>query len=247
MTDSRPVLILQHLTSDGPAYLATWLARAGIAYDCRDAEAGEAYPDDIEPYRALAVLGGAMSANDDLPTLRQAERLIAQAMARGRPVLGHCLGGQLMARVLGGQVMASPAPEIGWQPLAVVDHPAARHWFGDTAGWDACHWHYEAFSLPPGSVPVATSVVCPNQAFVVERGGVQHLAMQFHIEVDAEKLHAWSWATDEPYRQAQRDHPSSVSSGAAMRADCARALPIQQAVADRVYAAWLAPHGAARV
>jgi GMP synthase (glutamine-hydrolysing) len=239
MNDSRPVLILQHLTQDNPAYLATWLDRQGLAHDCRDAEIGARYPDDIGPYRALAVLGGAMSANDDLPHLRQAERLIDQAMQHGRPVLGHCLGGQLMARVLGGTVAASPAPEIGWQPLTVIEHPWSRNWFGDSTGWDACQWHHEAFSLPRQAVLLATSSACPNQAFAIERGGVLHLAMQFHVEVDAEKLFAWSTATDDLYQWAQHAHPESVQTGAAMRDRCAAALPAQQAVADRLYGFWL--------
>ncbi|MEP7299468.1 MAG: hypothetical protein ABI702_25065 [Burkholderiales bacterium] len=91
----RPVLVLQNLTSDGPGYLGLWLARQCVPFPVFNTEAGEQYPQRIDVYRALALLGGEMSANDDLPSLCQAEGLIVQAMQRNLPVIGHCLGGQL--------------------------------------------------------------------------------------------------------------------------------------------------------
>jgi GMP synthase (glutamine-hydrolysing) len=109
----KTVLVLQHLSGDGPAYLATWLREQGVAFEVRDTEAGQPFPDSLQDHGALAVLGGEMSANDALPSLRQAERLILQAVRDGVPTLGHCLGGQLMARALGARVAASPAPEVG--------------------------------------------------------------------------------------------------------------------------------------
>ena len=89
----KPVLVLQHLPDDGPAFLATWLARQGRPMDLRHTSAGQAYPATIDGFGALAVLGGEWSANDDRPSLRQAESLIRQAVAAGIPVIGHCLGG----------------------------------------------------------------------------------------------------------------------------------------------------------
>ena len=229
----KPVLILQHLSSDGPAYLGTWLARHGIACDVRDTEAGDPYPASVAAYAAVAVLGGEMSANDPLPSLRQAELLILEAMALGRPVIGHCLGGQLMARALGARVQRSPAPEIGWQPLRVHDHAEARRWFGGAGPRHVYHWHEEAFELPPGATALAASAACPQQAFAIG----PHLAMQFHVEIDAEKLQRWSRLDTPAYREAQRRH-GSVQSGAQMRADLARHLPAHQALADRIYARW---------
>ena len=230
----KPVLVLQHLSADGPAYLGTWLQREGLAADVRNTEAGDAYPDDLRDHGALAILGGEMSANDPLPSLRQAERLILDAFAQGIPVIGHCLGGQLMARALGRRIVGSPAPEVGWQPMQVEDHTSARDWFGAPGPRIVFQWHYEAFELPPGATRLAGSAACPNQAF----GIGPHLAMQFHIEVDAEKVGRWSLDEGARYRAALAAH-ATVSSGEAMRAGLAAHLAAHQALADRLYARWI--------
>lgn len=230
----KPVLVLQHLSTDGLGYLATWLRAQGIAFDVRDTQAGQAYPEHIDGYRALAVLGGEMSANDELPSLRQAERLILEAMDRDIPVIGHCLGGQLMARALGASVHASPAPEIGWQAMQLAGTAAARDWFGDAAELVVYHWHFEAFDLPAGAELLAGSPACPHQAFAIGR----HLAMQFHVELDAAKLALWSASTDPDYLSLQSTC-GTVQTGPAMRAQAAEALPRQQALAARLYRRWL--------
>ncbi|MBZ8139986.1 GMP synthase [Rubrivivax gelatinosus] len=230
----KPVLILQHLSSDGPAYLARWLHERGIAFELRDAQAGDPFPSSIEDYAALAVLGGEMSANDPLSALRQGERLILEAMGLGLPVIGHCLGGQLMARALGARVVGSPQPEIGWQPLTVVDTPAAQAWFGSAGEFTVFQWHYEAFELPPGAQALAGSAACPQQAFTIG----PHLALQFHVEIDAEKLERWSHDHGERLQSVLGRYPS-VQDGAAMRREAVRCLPRQQALADRLYQRWL--------
>jgi len=234
----KPVLVLQHLSGDGPAYLAEWLRAQGVPFEVFDTEAGQAYPSHIDAYAALAVLGGEMSANDELPSLRQAELLIRQAIAQCRPVIGHCLGGQLMARALGASVHASPAPEIGWQEMQVLDGALAREWFGAAAEHTVFQWHSEAFDLPPGAQPLATSVACPQQAFAIG----PHLGMQFHVELDGDKLGRWSASRDPQYLALQRSCPT-VHSGPAMREEGERRLARQQRLADRLYARWLAAAG----
>lgn len=228
----KPVLVLQHQHADGPSYLATWLADQGIAFEVRNTQAGEAYPDGIAGWSGLAILGGEMSANDDLPSLRQAERLILEAMAENAPVLGHCLGGQLMARALGAAVGRSPQPEVGWQPLRVHDTPAARQWFGEPGSRHVYHWHYDAFALPRGAELLASSEACPHQAFAIG----PHLAMQFHVEIDAPKHERWSFDADPRYL-AVHGQPT-VQDGAAMREAGLCHLPRQLQLADRIYAIW---------
>lgn len=234
----KPVLVLQHLCADGPAYLGTWLRDRGVAFEVRNSEAGDAFPADLASFGALAILGGEMSANDALPTLRQAERLILDGFERDVPVIGHCLGGQLMARALGARIVESPAPEIGWQPMQVAVSPQAQAWFGSPGACTVFHWHYEAFELPVGAERLAGSAACPHQAFCIG----PHLAMQFHVEVDAEKIGRWSTDEGERYRRALGRY-DSVQDGAAMRDGIAGRLAAHQALADRVYQRWL---GAAR-
>ncbi|MES2994251.1 MAG: type 1 glutamine amidotransferase [Pseudomonadota bacterium] len=230
-----PILILQNLSSDGPAYLARWLRVQDIPYRVLDTEAGDAYPPSVAGYGGLALLGGEMSANDDLPSLRKAERLILQAMDADIPVIGHCLGGQLMARALGARVIASPQPEIGWQSMTVADTPTARDWFGEPGERTVYHWHGESFELPAGAELLAGSAACPRQAFAIGR----HLAMQFHVELDEHKLAVWSASVDPAFLKAQQRYPATVQTGPAMRAQATQALPDQQHLADRLYRRWL--------
>jgi GMP synthase (glutamine-hydrolysing) len=230
----KPVLVLQHLSADGPAYLGRWLAASGVPFDLVDTESGQTAPADLSGHAALAILGGEMSANDPLPGLRRAEALVREAVRDGVPTIGHCLGGQLMARALGARVAAAPAPEIGWQPLRVQEGPQAFAWLGAAGERRVFQWHYEAFDLPPGAVRLAGSAVCPNQAFAIG----PHLAMQFHVELDEEKLERWSREEGPRWAVALAAH-GSVQSGPQMRQGGVGQLATQQALADRIYAHWL--------
>jgi GMP synthase (glutamine-hydrolysing) len=230
----KPFLILQHLDTDGPAYLAAWLRRNHVAFVVRNTQAGEPFPASIDAYGALAILGGEMSANDELPSLRQAERLFRQALDRGVPTLGHCLGGQLMARALGAVVGPSPQPEIGWQRWQVADNAEARAWFGAAPPERVYEWHYEAFALPAGAVPLACSGACAHQAFAIG----PHLGMQFHVEADAGKIAFWGEDAGDDYLAGlAAQHPGRIQGVQAMRD--AVALAAQQRLADHIYARWL--------
>jgi GMP synthase-like glutamine amidotransferase len=232
----KRMLVLQHLTSDGPGELATFLNRQAVGFDVFDTQAGDAYPERIDGYSGLAVLGGEMSANDDLPSLRQAERLILEAMDRGVPVLGHCLGGQLMARALGAPVSRNRVPEIGWHPIAIAPEAEARAWLGDDPAPTVFQWHSETFALPREARLLASSEACAHQAFSIG----PHLAMQFHIELDEAKLARWSADRHPDYLAMQRLQPATVQSGEAMRAAASTSLPAARAIAHRIYARWLA-------
>jgi GMP synthase (glutamine-hydrolysing) len=232
------VLILQFMNDDAPAHLGTWLRRRGANADVCLAGGGPAFPERIDGYRALALLGGSMSVNDDYAYLRTAERLIGQAMERGIPVLGHCLGGQLMARTLGAKVAASPAPEIGWQRISCADVAGRQQWFGPEPVQHVFHWHYEAFDLPVGAVSLASSPACRHQAFAIG----PHLALQFHVEVDAAKVRLWLSQGEATYLEAQRLH-DSVHGEQRVRDDTLRYLSAQQRLADRIYERWLRAAG----
>lgn len=233
----KPVLILQNHEFDGPAYLGHWLSTRGIPFEVGNAEAGEEFPLVLDGHSALAMLGGEMSVNDPLPSLQRAERLIHQALERDVPMLGHCLGGQLMAKAMGARVGRSPAPEIGWQPMQLLPGAEAERWFGTAEGamLTVFQWHYEAFELPAGATLLARSDACPHEAFAIG----PHLAMQFHIEQDLQKLQCWSSEQSALYRDAQSAYPGSVQSGEAMRRDAAQHMEAHQRIADRIYAQWM--------
>ena len=230
----KPILILQHQVAETAAYLITWLARHNISYHVVNAGADEAFPATVEPYSALAVMGGGMSANDALLSNRQAEILILQAVLRDTPVIGHCLGGQLMSRALGGTVTASPQPEIGWQPITYKKDPQVREWFGSEPTPTVIHWHYESFSVPVGATLLATSPACPNQAWAMG----PHLAMQFHIEIDENKIHTWVNDDDAKWTQA-REQYATVQDKIEMLAGIPYHLAQHQATADAIYRKWL--------
>lgn len=233
-----PVLILQFMADDAPAYLGTWLQRRGIAADVCVADGWPAFPRRIEGYRALALLGGSMSVNDGFAYLRTAEQLIQQALDADVPVLGHCLGGQLMARALGAAVGPSPAPEIGWQRMQCSESASRQDWFGPASAHHVFHWHYEAFDLPRGAVTLGATANCPHQAFAIG----PHLALQFHVEVDASKVRLWLSQGEQAYLDAQGRY-ESVHGEQRVRDDTARYLASQQRLADRIYERWLGSIG----
>ena len=109
----KPVAIFRHAPTEGPGYFATYLDRYGVPWEVIGIDEGEAVPAGAERFSGLVFMGGPMSVNDDLPWIAPALKLIRAAAGGGVPVLGHCLGGQLMARALGGEITRNPVKEIG--------------------------------------------------------------------------------------------------------------------------------------
>lgn len=229
----KPVLILQHQTPEYPAYLATWLNKNNISFVSYNGEVDN-FPSSIERYSALAVMGGAMSANDQLVTNRQAEILILQAILKDVPVIGHCLGGQLMARALGGTISKSLKPEIGWQPIKYKSSTETIAWFGTNPTDTVIHWHYDMFSIPEGANVLASSEACPNQAFSFGK----HLAMQFHIEIDELKAIAWANDEDSQWKSSQLIY-DTVQTKEQIIDGIKVHIEKHQKTADNIYKRWL--------
>jgi GMP synthase (glutamine-hydrolysing) len=229
------ILILQNDESDGPAYLATFLRSRNVSYETIFVGNGAALPATLSAYDGLAILGGPNSVNDVDPTLRRVEALIREARGERKPVIGHCLGGQLIASALGGAITTHRQPEIGWTRVTLADSDEAREWFGEYAGTtrDAFEWHYETFSLPSSAQLLAGNEVCAHQAFAIDT----LLAMQFHIEVDYEKLTTWAATSNDelmPLRSLD-----TVQLGAEFLEQSVRKLPGSHALADRIYSRFL--------
>jgi GMP synthase (glutamine-hydrolysing) len=135
------------------------------------------------------ILGGPIGAyeEDKYPFLRTELALIDRRLAVGRPILGLCLGAQLMARAMGAEVRPGPAKEIGWGPLKLTQAGRAgplRHLGAEPV----MHWHGDMFDLPSGAELLASTEICPNQAFAA---GSAVLACQFHPEAGTAGFERW--------------------------------------------------------
>jgi len=183
----KPVAIFRHSRTEGPGYFATFLDAHRVPWRLVKVDAGEIVPAWAHEFSGLAFMGGPMSVNDQLPWIPRVLELVNRAVEADIPVLGHCLGGQLIARALGGEVTLNPVKEIGWGTVIVEDNAPAREWFGETRKFSAFHWHGETFSLPPKATRIAASPFCANQAFVLGR----HLGMQCHVEMTPELIRSW--------------------------------------------------------
>jgi GMP synthase-like glutamine amidotransferase len=183
----KPVAIFRHSPTEGPGYFATFLDAHSIPWNLVKVDAGETVPSDPHGSSGLVFMGGPMSVNDALPWIPKVLALVNRAVDADIPVLGHCLGGQLMSKALGGAVTRSPVKEIGWGPVAVADNEQARRWFGGTREFSAFHWHGETFTIPSGATRLASSAYCANQAFVLGK----HLGMQCHVEMTPQLIRSW--------------------------------------------------------
>ena len=229
----RPIAIFRHAEPEGPGRFALFLTQHAIPWTMIHIDQGEVVPTDAGAFNGLVFMGGPMSVNDDLPWIPKVEALIRDAYARDIPLLGHCLGGQLMSKALGGVVTPNPVKEIGWGKVEVADNDMARAWFGDIRSFEAFHWHGETFSLPQGAVPLLSSAHCANQAYVIGK----HLALQCHVEMTEPMIREWS-EIGAAEIAASVSSPA-VQSAAAMRAQMGDKLPELRRVAERLYRHWL--------
>lgn len=231
---AQRVLVLQHTLEDGPGHLGIWLDRQRVVWQAPCAQAGQAYPDSVAGYAALAVLGGEWGANDERASLQHAQALIRQADALDIPVLGHCLGGQLLARALGGEVAVAARPEVGWLPLIHDGSPLAQEWLGPNPQ-AVYQWHYDAVSrLPEGARCLAGSPACAVQAFAIRA----HLGMQFHVEITPQKIDDWLAHPGARYPDALLRHPHTVQDAYAMHRGTTQHLSASLALAERIYTTW---------
>ena len=161
----KPVGIVRHSVTEGPGYFAMFLHRHNIPWTLIKIDAGEAVPCDADAFSGLGFMGGPMSVNDVLPWIVPVLALIRQAVDADVPVIGHCLGGQLMSRALGGVVSANAVKEIGWGRIDVMPGEHSRRWLGAQVSFESFHWHGETFSIPPDAQLIASSRYCANQMF----------------------------------------------------------------------------------
>lgn len=226
------VAIIRHHPLEGPGYFAEWLDGEGIPWDLVRVDRRDPIPPTSSGLAGVALMGGPMSVNDDLPWIPDALSLIRDAVARDVPVLGHCLGGQLVAKALGGVVGPAPVKEIGWGIVEVASTPSARAWFGEADRFTVFQWHGERFGIPEGAERVLTGAFCDNQAFALG----PHLALQCHVEMTAELVRSWCAAGRREIARGLGSPAVQPAEGILAEAD-ARISDLHR-VAARIYSNW---------
>jgi GMP synthase-like glutamine amidotransferase len=226
----KPVAIFRHSPGEGAGYFASFLEARSIPWTLIAVDAGVSPPPTFDDYSGLCFLGGPMSVNDDLPWLPPSFALIRAAVDAGVPVLGHCLGGQLMAKALGGTVTRNPVKELGWDEVETTD-AKATDWLADPERFEAFHWHGETFSIPPGATRILASAHCANQAFVLG----PHLGLQCHVEMTEAMIRLWcrQWAAENAVPGPSVQTPEQMNERMEER------IAAMRAAADRLYSKWI--------
>lgn len=228
------ILIIQHTAYSAPAYFLSFLEQHGIAANIIRLHEGDALPGQLHGYSGLALFGGAMSVNDSaqydwiLPELE----LVRLAVQEHVPVIGHCLGGQMLAKALGAAVNPAPVPEMGWHALQ-PEHDSASAWLGSSTSQHVFQWHGDSFELPAGAVLLASSRHCRNQMFSYRD---MHIGMQFHCEMTGELIGQW---LAEASHEIDRHDLPSVMPSPVIAATTAGYLPGSQQLAANVYRHWI--------
>ena len=183
------VLAFRHVPFEGLGLIQLALEDRGITVEFADLFRERAALPDSAGAAGLIFMGGPMSANDDLPYLGQEIQIIRHAAERGQPVLGVCLGSQLIAKALGARVYRNFAKEIGWFDVHLTDAGRQDPLLSSLEGSETVfHWHGETFDLPDGAAWLAYSEACRHQAF---RIASNVYGLQFHLEVTPEMISDW--------------------------------------------------------
>ena len=213
--------VLQHAAFEGPGEIAAWAKQRGYGVDTRHLHRGDALPA-VGDFDLLAVMGGEMNIYQyrDWPWLKPEREFIKAALDHGTPVVGICLGAQLIADALGSRVVQNAVHEVGWLPVTWTEEARATY-PGLPESAVVLHWHGDTFELPKDATRLASSEGCTEQGFAIPH---KCLGLQFHMEVDPDLVQQFvdgqgEWPSG-PYVQA----PKTILSEATAHCDRNRAL-----------------------
>ena len=198
------VLVIQNTRIEEIGYLGELLNNDGFVIHLVNAK-HEKLPE--KNYSLLVILGATESANDDLPYLQAEQKLIKKTVDADIPVLGICLGSQLIAKTFGGKVYRGPKKEIGFYHDLRIDNNS-KLFSGFTNPFTVFHWHGDTFDLPEKAVRLVHSENYPNQAFQINSA----VGLQFHLEVNEEMVNLWLDKTQEKLHQIPYIDPQKIRS-----------------------------------
>ena len=198
------VLVVQNTRVEGSGYLGELLNNDGFIITSVNAK-HEKLPE--KKYSLVIILGAPESANDNLAYLQAEQKLIKKTVDDNVPLIGICLGSQLIAKTFGGKVYRGPKKEIGFYHDLVVDNNS-KLFSGFTNPFTVFHWHGDTFDLPEKATRLAHSTNYPNQAFQIGSA----VGLQFHLEVNAEMVNLWLDKTQEKLQQIPYIDPQKIRS-----------------------------------
>lgn len=185
------ILIIRHIDIEGPGSIGEFFNNTSWKVRMVCLDKNETLPKTTEGIEAIIVLGGPMNVyeTETYPFLAEEEHLLKDAVKEGIPVLGICLGAQLLAKACGAKVRKSQTKEIGWGEVLLTEEAKIDPFFAHLPKrFSVFQWHEDTFEIPPGGTLLASSGACPNQAF---KFGENSYGLQFHTEVNPETVALW--------------------------------------------------------
>ncbi len=188
----KPVLFLQNITIEGPGTIAAFLKERNIPLEIRDLFTSDSLPESPDDFGSIVIMGGPMNVDEEekYPYLSTEKEFIKEAVDRNLPILGICLGAQILAQVLGAEVEKNAYSEIGWMTVNLTKQGKSSSIFrGLPEEFEVFQWHSDRFEIPKDAIHLAYSASCENQAFQYRE---KVFGLQFHFDVDANESARWA-------------------------------------------------------
>jgi len=228
----KPIRIFRHVACEGPGYLGTFLNANKIPFEVICIDEGINVPQQLDDVSGLVFMGGSMNVTDSLQWISDEKKLIRNAVTQNIPVMGICLGAQLMSAALDGKITHNPKMEIGWHAVEAIGSHLHLDWLNDLPDeFIPFHWHADTFSIPDGATSLFKSRCRNNQAFILNN----NLAMQFHLEMTIDMVKEWVQLFGEDLTQGH----SCVQDNKEILLDLKKRIENLHIYADIFYAAWI--------
>ena len=184
----KPVRIFRHVACEGPGYLGTFLNQHNVPFEIVCIDDGISVPKKLDDISGFVFMGGSMNVTDPLQWITEEKELIRKAIDKNIPVMGICLGAQLMSAALGGKITHDPNMEIGWHNVKADIKNIDNEWLKELPeNFAPFHWHADTFDIPEEATVLLHSKCRMNQAFSINNS----IAMQFHLEMTTEMVEEW--------------------------------------------------------